>query len=171
MRRIVEGVSASTLHRTKRSSFKGAGMWFVEDSKFQRGLKKSLKRKREIEALYAKELSDARRNGVPPDAIRQIEHRMHWEVELVDDEMSWATSQYWVEKANRYQTPLPDADTDGWEGSHQLNVTYLSRKGVAQVRADVRAERKATWEYWQQRLTLVLGVAGSIFGGLAYFRK
>jgi hypothetical protein len=35
------------------------------------------------------------------------------------------------------------------------------------LRADIRAEQKANWDYWANRVTLALALIGSIFGVLA----
>ena len=34
-----------------------------------------------------------------------------------------------------------------------------------------RAEQKADWDYWANRITLALALIGSIFGVLAFFKK
>jgi hypothetical protein len=55
--------------------------------------------------------------------------------------------------------------------SAQLGQFFLSRAATAQIRTDIRNEKKAKWDWWQARVTLVLSIFGSVIGLLAYFKK
>ena len=48
---------------------------------------------------------------------------------------------------------------------------YLTAAAAQKLRADIRAEQKADWDYWANRVTLALALIGSIFGVLAFFKK
>lgn len=82
-------------------------------------------------------------------------------------------SDYLSEQAPRYHVPIPNKKTD-YE-SHSYATTdeenYLTPAAAQKLRADIRAEQKADWDYWAARVTLVLALIGSIFGVLAYFKK
>lgn len=82
-------------------------------------------------------------------------------------------SDYLIEQARRYHVPIPSDEQD-YE-SHPYATTdeesYLTAAAAQKLRADIRAEQKADWDYWAARVTLALALIGSIFGVLAYFKK
>jgi hypothetical protein len=79
-------------------------------------------------------------------------------------------SKYLVEQAFKFHVPLPQ-DEDSWEQGDRTDETYLTPSAAQRLRADIRAEQKADWDYWAARVTLGLALTGSIFGILAYFKK
>jgi hypothetical protein len=52
-----------------------------------------------------------------------------------------------------------------------MGKEYLTPEAAIKIRADIRAEQKANWDYWANRITLGLALIGSIFGVLAFFTK
>jgi hypothetical protein len=79
-------------------------------------------------------------------------------------------SKYLVEQAFKFHVPVPQ-DEDSWEQGARTDETYLTPSAAQKLRADIRAEQKADWDYWAARVTLALALTGSIFGILAYFKK
>jgi hypothetical protein len=79
-------------------------------------------------------------------------------------------SKWLVEQAFRYHVPVPK-DEDSWEQGARTDETVLTAAAAQKLRADIRAEQKADWDFWAQRVTLALALIGSIFGVLAYFKK
>ena len=79
-------------------------------------------------------------------------------------------SKYLVEQAFKFHVPVPQ-DEDSWEQGARTDETYLTPSAAQKLRADIRAEQKADWEYWANRVTLALALIGSIFGVLAFFKK
>lgn len=104
------------------------------------------------------------------DQVESLRNYQHMELRFADEEIDIDNSDYLIALAHRYLVPLPQGE-ESWEKSEAFGRGYLSRKGAAQVRADIRAEKKAMWDYWQARVTLSLALIGSIFGILAYFKK
>lgn len=83
-------------------------------------------------------------------------------------------SKYLLEQAVKYHVPIPDKKED-WQ-THRFAIDddedrYLTPAAAQKLRADIRAEQKADWDYWANRVTLALALIGSIFGVLAFFRK
>jgi hypothetical protein len=66
--------------------------------------------------------------------------------------------------------PIP-YDEESWEQTRYSKDRHLTAAAAQKLRADIRAEQKADWEYWQGRVTLGLALIGSIFGVLAFFKK
>jgi hypothetical protein len=79
-------------------------------------------------------------------------------------------SKYLVEQAFAFHVPVPE-DEDSWEQGRLTDERYLTAAAAQKLRADIRAEQKADWDYWANRVTLTLALIGSIFGVLAFFKK
>jgi hypothetical protein len=79
-------------------------------------------------------------------------------------------SKYLLDQAVRYHVPIPTKKED-WEQPRFASEPHLSAAAAQKLRADIRAEQKADWDYWANRVTLALALIGSIFGVLAFFRK
>jgi hypothetical protein len=79
-------------------------------------------------------------------------------------------SKYLLEQAHRYHVPVPNEEED-WEQPRFASEPYLTAAAAQKLRADIRAEQKADWDYWANRVTLALALIGSIFGVLAFFKK
>jgi hypothetical protein len=123
-----------------------------------------------VNTAFAIDIAIARLNRKTADEIEKIKEQSHWELTLIRDEMDFEVSNHLFSEAHRYLVPIPYGQDD-WSESSQLGVRFLSRKGAKQVRDDIRAEKKASWDYWANRVTLGLALIGSIFGVLAYFKK
>ncbi|WP_315825835.1 MULTISPECIES: hypothetical protein [unclassified Bradyrhizobium] len=79
-------------------------------------------------------------------------------------------SKWLIEQAHRYHVPVPK-DEDSWEQGARTDETVLTAAAAQKLRADIRAEQKADWDYWASRVTLGLALIGSIFGVLAFFKR
>ncbi|MBR1286060.1 hypothetical protein JQ597_28815 [Bradyrhizobium sp. AUGA SZCCT0177] len=81
-------------------------------------------------------------------------------------------SKYLLEQAHRYHVPIPDKEED-WIKPRSASepLLILTAAAAQKLRADIRAEQKADWDYWANRVTLALALIGSIFGVLAFFKK
>lgn len=79
-------------------------------------------------------------------------------------------SEYLVRQAYKYHVPLPE-DEESWMQPRGTRKQYLTAAAAQKLRADIRAEQKADWEYWANRVTLALALIGRIFGVLAFFKK
>ena len=123
-----------------------------------------------VNTSYAVDIAISRMNKRTSDEIEKIKEQSHWELSLIRDEMDFDVSNYLMAEAHRHLVPIPNGEDD-WTESSQLGVRFLSRKGAKQVRDDIRSEKKAMWDYWVNRVTLVLALIGSIFGVLAFFKK
>jgi hypothetical protein len=139
-------------------------MW--EERRYKQELKRDFKEHRKTEEAYRIEVSNARRDRKKADEVREIEERGRWELELQSDAITWATSRHLSRQAFLNQIPLPPMGDDNWMESRQLGITFLSAKGAAKVRADLRAEQKAKWDLFQSHAGLVISLTASLTGVL-----
>jgi hypothetical protein len=79
-------------------------------------------------------------------------------------------SRYLLNQAVRYHVPTPTKEED-WEQPRFASEPHLTAAAAQKLRADIRAEQKADWDYWANRVTLALALIGSIFGVLAFLKK
>ncbi|HEY5768798.1 MAG TPA: hypothetical protein VIS71_03040, partial [Terrimicrobium sp.] len=82
-------------------------------------------------------------------------------------------SRYLLDQAVRYHVPIPTKEEDWQQHPYATDPDerYLTAAAAQKLRADIRAEQKADWDYWANRVTLALALIGSIFGVLAFFKK
>lgn len=79
-------------------------------------------------------------------------------------------SKYLVGQAYKYHVPVSHKEED-WIQPRYAREPSLTTEAAQKLRADIRAEQKADWEYWANRVTLALALIGSIFGVMAFFKK
>jgi len=149
-----------------------------EGWRYQRCLKQDVRQFRRIDQAYQEEISRVRREKKKADEIRSIEETHRWELELMQDEIEWDASRHLMSQALLYQVPIPPNEDDNWTKSHQLGVTYLSRKGANKIRADIQAEKKTKRDSFLSVATLAIsligaltGVLGATIGVLAFIAK
>lgn len=76
-------------------------------------------------------------------------------------------------ETQRYLVHMPEFDQESgeWVQSRIFGFWYLSPAAFGRVRPGVRAEKKASWDYWQSRIALLIGLLGALIGVLAYLKK
>lgn len=137
-----------------------------DELRYRWALRKYLKEHQQIKRSY---------DGVPddsegPDDEPRYKHVAGREVVFQETAIGIFRSKYLIEEAYRYYVPVPSKENDWIEGPYGAD-SYLSAEAAQKLRADIRAEQKADWEYWANRVTLALALIGSIFGVLAFFKK
>ena len=116
----------------------------------------------------------ARARGATAQELYDLGHEHHFEHRLAEDEMIRLTSSYYVRLANRMLIPIPEFKTEGgaWTESQQRPGLYhLTPQALHDLRATIRAERKARREEWTIWLAGFTGVIGAISGLIAIIKK
>jgi hypothetical protein len=132
-------------------------------------MRKALRHRERRRCEFERDINIARQKK-DHDEMESLRNYQHMELQFADEEIDLDNSDHLIARAHRYLVPLPQGE-EFWDRSEAYGRGYLTRKGAAQVRADIRAEKKAMWDYWQARVTLALALIGSIFGVLAFFKK
>lgn len=132
---------------------------------YQTKLRRFQRKRAATVELYRKKWQVLRAEKGDRDAREELRSREKFDLDEWDEEISQLTTEQLVASARNLIVPLPPyEDEKAWFVSKMFGYRLLTREGVKTVRADIRSERKAQWEFWQTRVTLVLAVIGSVFG-------
>lgn len=104
------------------------------------------------------------------DADDSPRRGMKWELIYQTQATDYFRSKHLIEKAYRYHMPIPQ-DEESWIQPRGAPEPFLSTVAAQKLRADIRNEQKAEWDYWANRLTLTLALIGSILGVFNFFMK
>lgn len=115
----------------------------------------------------------ARAKGATADELHEIGHRYHFEHRLAEDEIIRLTSAYYARLANRMLIPVPEFKIDGgaWMESRETGLYHLTPQALHELRATIRAEKKARREEWTIWLALFIGAIGALSGLIAIIKK
>jgi hypothetical protein len=138
-----------------------------DELRYRWALRKFLKDHKLVSRAY-----DQIPNEPGPDGTNFPKYAAGKEVNYQSVVLDTFRSKYLLEQAVRYHVPVPTKEED-WQ-QHPFaddKDLYLTAEAAQKLRADIRAEQKADWDYWANRVTLALALIGSIFGVLAFFKK
>ncbi|MCC8976420.1 hypothetical protein [Bradyrhizobium brasilense] len=138
-----------------------------DDLRYRWELRKYLKQYRATSRAFEDMADDDLENTTDEPRYKWTMGR---ELQWQDFAISVFRSKYLVEQAYQYHVPVPQ-DEDSWEQGARTDEKYLTPAAAQKLRADIRAEQKADWDYWATRITLALALLGSILGVFNFFRK
>jgi hypothetical protein len=117
-----------------------------------------------------KKVHSATKNYERVEGEADVKRGQQKEQVIQEQEIGIFRSNYLIEQAYLYHVPIPE-DEASWLYARYLGKKFLAPQAAMKLRADINAEKKANWEFWQARVTLALAIIGSVFGVLAFFRK
>lgn len=134
-----------------------------------------------VERAYQKDIQAAHKVN-DREKVRDLKESQRREVALVEEEIEHHLSKQILRKARKLRVPVPhrttsDPDGDGdefWTQGHQTGNWYLTTRGYADLRLEIRNElkerheMKSRWIVWVPALT---GLVGTCTGLLAVFSK
>jgi hypothetical protein len=138
-------------------------MW--DELRYRWRLRQYLKTRAVTNKVHAATVDSPREEGEPDIKRAQEKERI-----LQEQEIAAFRSDYLIEQAYLYHVPVPP-DEESWGRARYLGKEVLSPEAAMELRAKIRVEQKANWEFWQTRVTLALAIIGSVFGLLAFFKK
>lgn len=88
------------------------------------------------------------------------------ETELIDSELYLLHTQRLLEVAEDKLLPTPEFKTEGgaWEQSHLTGRWRLTMEAIAELRSDIRKEKRESSEHWRLWLAAWTGVIGALIG-------
>ena len=132
-----------------------------------------------LDKAYAKDIAAARM-AKSKDKVESLEHDHRFEIDLHDEEEDAYITQKLLSKARRLRVPIPHrynedkSESEHWYEGPYTARWYLTTRGVAAIREEVRKELKARhqarsqWVFW---LTALTGVIGSLTGLVALLMR
>jgi hypothetical protein len=135
-----------------------------DELRYRWALRKYLKQQRALYRAYDELPEEDEDADVSPKRGKK------WELIYQTQATDYFRSKHLVEKAYRYHMPIPQ-DEESWIQPRGAPERFLTTVAAQKLRADIRSEQKAEWDYWANRVTLALALIGSIFGVLAFFKK
>ena len=128
-----------------------------------------------LDRAYAKDISEARKLK-DKAKIESLERDHRFEIDLHDEDEDAYITRKLLAKARRLRVPIPHhynedkTESEHWyEGRYTFRL-YLTTKGVAAIREEIRRELKARHEaraHWVVWLSALTGVIGAITGLVA----
>lgn len=137
-----------------------------DELRYRLALRKQLKLHRAMSRAIVDMADDPEEPGDEP----RYKYAMGKQLSMERVSIDVFRSNYLVEQAYMYHVPLPE-DEASWEQARYAPERILTAAAAQKLRADIRAEQKADWDFISARITLALALIGSIFGVLAYFKR
>ncbi|WP_089086412.1 hypothetical protein [Aquitalea magnusonii] len=106
-------------------------------------------------------------------ARQRVLDDMRMELDLHDEEVRVYLTNKWAAKARRLMIPMPARyDDDGsetpfWEQGQYTGDWYLTNRGLAILRSEIRREHKESYERWTPIVTAITGIVGAVTGMIA----
>jgi hypothetical protein len=138
------------------------------------------RKRRKLDKLYGRLISKAER-GKNPEEVGSLGSEYRFERNLINDTINSLESSMIQERAERLGVPVPNysPDHEAWEKGFQPNVVYLSLKTRAELRSQIRKERRERVEYWTLLVKdlivplvgLLVGLVGATIGLVSVLRS
>ena len=126
--------------------------------------------RRQVYAKFDREIAEARQRRAKRDEIRAIEENRHHERREFDEEVYELHTRYLFAEANRLIIPTAEFHAEeAWEEG-PTGKRHLILPKINQLRALIRAEKKAGREQflmWVPAITALTGLAGAAIGVIA----
>ena len=132
-----------------------------------------------LDKSYAKDIAEARK-AKDKDKVESLERDHRFEIDLHDEEEDEYITRKLLSKARRQKVPIPHrhnedkSESEHWYEGHYSGRWYLTARGVAALRDEVRRELKARHEarsHWVFWFTALTGVIGSLTGLVALLTR
>lgn len=132
-----------------------------------------------LDRAYAEDIAEARRSN-DKARVASLEEDRRFELAMYDEEDDAYITQSLVRQAQRLRVPIPHrfnedrSETEYWEEGRYVTRAYLTRKGIAVLREEIRKELKARAEarsHWVVWLSAMTGVIGAVTGLVAVWLK
>ncbi len=127
------------------------------------------RKRRQLDRLFRRLTSKAEKEKRRDD-VESLVAEHGFERDLVNDTINALESSRIQERAERLGIPVPKYSTDNeaWEKGFQPNVVYLSLKTRAELRTQLRKERRERVEYCtlvvKDLIVPLVGLIGAIIG-------
>ena len=138
---------------------------------FRKKLRKLERDQRAEEKGYDAKIAEAKKRGAKGDEIADINQEGMSFYFHYQDEIQRLHSDYLISQARRMFIPVPSLqDKTVWEQDSADRV-YLNEAGINQLRATIRAEKKARAEFVLMWVPGLVGILGALIGLASVLKK
>ncbi len=128
-----------------------------------------------LDRSYAQDISAARK-AKDTAKVQSLESVRRFEIDMHDEEEDAYVTKQLLKKARSLRVPVPHrynedkSESEHWYEGHYTGGWYLTNRGIASLREEIRREQKARheiraqWVVWVPALT---GLVGTITGLVA----
>jgi hypothetical protein len=139
----------------------------------------TIKYKMKINKLNKKmdKVNDVYRNLISKENDRNKRHELMSEASAeifpIESEIRQSMSKYLINEAEKLIIPLPELnDKEFWEDDLKyFTKNILTNKGIAQIRSQIRNEKKERSDQYLPWLVLIIGLLGAATGFLSIILK
>ncbi len=137
------------------------------------------KRKAHSMILHRRKMKEARAKGATPFDMSEHRDAERQDLREYQDWIAVIQTRHLISQADKLQLPTPNRteEPEKWVETWDFDY-YLTVSAAAQLRAEIRNERKARQEIWHSRVMLAVsliaaatGLLGAAIGLLAYLAK
>jgi hypothetical protein len=145
----------------------------LEHLRFRWGLWRIERARQNTSAAYDKDIAEAKKRGDKQDEIYDLENVANHEDNTYAEEIYRLHTRYLWREANRLIVPTPASDDKkAWEDvwGHR----HLTHKGINDLRAAIRVEKKLRREQflmWLPAVVALIGLAGALTGLISVWLK
>jgi hypothetical protein len=150
----------------------------LDDLRFRIQLWRLQRTRDRIEKSYTYKLHHAFKNKLSRDEKERLIAAKQMDLEECDDDINSLTTGYLLAQARKLFIEIPQRNEGYWFDSTTFGGRYLTHAGITKLRSEIRNERKASWEVFQTRMsllitlaTLLIGVLGAVIGVLSFLKK
>ena len=145
----------------------------LAELKFQKRLKKLSAGQAKTTAYYNRKLKEARKQGKNKDDIMGLDEEAYFEYSMAQEEIDMLITDRLTSKARKLILPLPAFENEEmWKKCHDLSSRFvLTSKGIAELRKNIRSERKDRRDVYIPWIAIAIGLIGALTGLLAVILK
>lgn len=140
--------------------------------RYQKGLFTAQRRHTKLSGVYDRLFQKARQDKSDKSQLDSLEWERRSELGFIEDQIEALVSGALIAEAHRLMLPIPEYQEDGafWERSSFTGGAFLTRKGMVELRASIRAERAARRDGALAWFAALTGIVGAITGLVAVWK-
>lgn len=129
--------------------------------------------KRRVAQAYDGDVAQAYRDKRASEELDSIRDSRNWELANCEDEIAKLETDYLTARAEKYGVPTPELfiagnrPSQGWCESKMYGGYVLTTEGRAELRSDIRAEKRERREGWLPYITALTGLLGVVVAIIA----
>lgn len=142
--------------------------WF----RYQKELFTAQRRHKKLSGEFDRQFRKARQDKWDKSQLDSLDWERRSELGFIEDQIEKLVSGALIAEAHRLMLPIPEYQEDGefWERSHWTGGIFLTRKGMVDLRASIRAERAARRDGALTWFAALTGIVGAITGLVAVWK-